>query len=404
MFKVVRQSTKVKDKFRDRFSTTKSVQQETTKVKELKEKIKELENSSLLTETSTGKFLISLDKIEPSKQCRQTFTESVIQKRMQSLSREGQLDPLVLVPLTSELGEVSLSEGVSFRTPKAGASLSETEAFSDRKYQIEDGEVTFRAAKRLIEQGDTQWEYLEAVLSNIEDLDTIHFRTLLHHLHSEGLNPLDRAESIFAEINLQLQIETEIAVKLLRNIVYRSSRDLALAEAIANYYLEERHQEYLKQHLETDQIKLITLFNRLQVELGSFVKNDLAMLALTKNLKTAIRKRELPCHQAKIINTLSSKTLAINEEQIEQIRNEVLEHVLINQLSVGKTREYVSGIIEANSKKKSISSDKVKQNYQQIKTGLQKLPISQLNKAQLTALKSIMLKQLSAVDRELIND
>ncbi|MEN9566362.1 MAG: hypothetical protein RLZZ69_1558 [Cyanobacteriota bacterium] len=380
MFKVVRQSTKVKDKFRDRFSTTKSVQQETTKVKELKEKIKELENSSLLTETSTGKFLVALDKIEPSKQCRQTFTESVIQKRMQSLSREGQLDPLVLVL------------------------LSETEAFSDRKYQIEDGEVTFRAAKRLIEQGDTQWEYLEAVLSNIEDLDTIHFRTLLHHLHSEGLNPLDRAESIFAEINLQLQIETEIAVKLLRNIVYRSSRDLALSEAIANCYLEERHQEYLQQQLEIDQIKLITLFNRLQVELGSFVKNDLAMLALTKNLKTAIRKRELPCHQAKIINTLSSKTLAINEEEIEQIRNEVLEHVLINQLSVGMTRKYVSGIIEANGKKKSISSEKVKQNYQQIKTGLQKLPISQLNKAQLTALKSIMLKQLSAVERELIDN
>ena len=377
---MVRQSTKVKDKFRDRFSTTKSVQQETTKVKELKEKIKELENSSSVAETSTGKFLISLDRIEPSKQCRQTFTESVIQKRMQSLSREGQLDPLVLVP------------------------VSETEALSDRKYQIEDGEVTFRAAKRLVEQGDTQWEYLEAVLSNIEDLDTIHFRTLLHHLHSEGLNPLDRAESIFAEINLQLQIETEIAVKLLRNIVYKSSQDIALAEAIANCHLEEKYQEYLRQQLETEQIKLITLFNRLQVELGSFVKNDLAMLALTKNLKTAIRKRELPCHQAKIINTLSSKTLAINEEEIEQIKNEVLEYVLVNQLSVGKTRKYVSEIIEANGKKKSISSHKVKQNYQQLKTGLQKLPIPQLNKAQLTTLKSIMLKQLSAIDRELIDD
>jgi ParB family transcriptional regulator, chromosome partitioning protein len=380
VFKVVSQSTKVKNKFRDRFSTTKSVQQETTKVKELKEKIKELENSSLIAETSTGKFLISLDRIEPSKQCRQTFTESVIQKRMQSLSREGQLDPLVLI------------------------SVSETEALSDRKYQIEDGEVTFRAAKRLVEQGDTQWEYLEAVLSNIEDLDTVHFRTLLHHLHSEGLNPLDRAESIFAEINLQLQIETETAVKLLRNIVYRSSRDIALEEAITNYYMEERYQEYLRQQLETDQIKLITLFNRLQVELGSFVKNDLAMLALTKNLKTAIRKRELPCHQAKIINTLSSKTLATNEEEIEQIRNEVLEHVLINQLSVGKTRKYVSEIIEVNGKKKSISSYQVKQNYQQIKTGLQKLPIFQLNKTQLTALKSIMLKQLSAIERELIDD
>ncbi|MGL6339611.1 MAG: ParB N-terminal domain-containing protein [Waterburya sp.] len=385
---MVKQSINVKDKFRDRFSSAKTAQQETNKIKELKQKIKELESardteghesysrhspSSAQTEASTGKFWVELDKIEPSKQCRQTFTENVIQKRMRSLLREGQLDPLVLI------------------------SLSETE----KRYQIEDGEVTWRAAKRLVEQGQAKWERLEVVLSNIDDLNTIHFRTLLHHLHSEGLNPLDRAESIMAEINLQLEIETEAAVKLLRNIFYRSSRDINIAEAIANYSEEGKHHEYLEQQLESTQVKLISLFNRLQIELGSFVNNDLGMLALTDKLKTAIREKELPCHQAKLINKLSSKTLSSNEQEIEQITNEALEYVLDNKLSVDKTRKYINQIIEAQGKKNSTSVVKVKKNYQQLKTELQKLPVSQLTKTQLNSLKSIMEKQLVAINQEL---
>lgn len=375
---MVRQSTKVKDKFRDRFSSAKTAQQETAKIRELKQKIKELETSSTVAEASTGKFLVSLDKIEPGKQCRQTFTESIIQKRMRSLSREGQLDPMVLVP------------------------LSDTE----ERYQIEDGEVTWRAAKRLFQQGDTKWGRLEAVLSNIDDIDTIHFRTLLHHLHSEGLNPLDRAESIIAEINLQLKIETETAVKLLRNIVYKSSRDSMVAEAVANYSEKEQYQKYLEQQLEPSQVKLISLLDRLQVELCSFVNNDLGMLTLTENLKAAIRENELPCHQAKLINKLNSKTLpGNNEEKIEQIRNEALEYVLTNKLSVGKTRKYINQIIEEQGPRKSTSSvAKVKLNYQQLKTGLQKLAVSRLTKTQLNSLKSIMEKQLSAINQKLIDD
>lgn len=375
---MVKQSDKVKDKFRERFSSTKTAQQSTSKIQELKQKIKELEASDSTTKTSTGKFLVLIDKIKPSKQCRQTFTESAIQKRMRSLSREGQLDPLVLVP------------------------LSEIENDAERLYQIEDGEVTWRAAKRLVEQGDSSWKHLEAVLSSISERDTIHFRTLLHHLHSEGLNPLDRAESIITEINLQLQIETEAAIKLLRNIVYRSSRDAMIAEAIALYSQEERSQKYLEQQLEPAQVKLISLLDRLQVEIGSFVNNDLGMLALAETLKTAIREKDLPCHQAKLINKLNSKNLSGDEEKISQIRNEALEYVLTNKLSVAKTREYINQIIEEQGRKKSTA--KVKQNFQQIKTELQNLPVSQLTKIQLNSLKSIMEKQLVAIDRELTDD
>ena len=376
---MVKQSDKVKDKFRERFSSTKTAQQSTNKIQELKQKIKELEASDF-TKASTGKFLVLIDKIKPSKQCRQTFTESAIQKRMRSLSREGQLDPLILVP------------------------LSELENDAERLYQIEDGEVTWRAAKRLVEQGDSSWKHLEAVLSSISERDTIHFRTLLHHLHSEGLNPLDRAESIITEINLQLQIETEAAIKLLRNIVYRSSRDAMIAEAITLYSQSERSQKYLEQQLEPAQVKLISLLDRLQVEIGSFVNNDLGMLTLAETLKTAIREKDLPCHQAKLINKLNSKNLSGDEEKISQIRNEALEYVLTNKLSVAKTREYINKIIEKQGRKKSTDLVKVKQNFQQIKTELQNLHVSQLTKIQLNSLKSIMEKQLVAIERELTDD
>ena len=375
---MIKQSTKVKDKFRNRFNSAKTAQQETNKIQELKQKVKELKATTEKLQTSTGKFLVAIINIEPSKQCRQTFAESVIQKRMRSLLKEGQLDPLVLVPLSDSNKEKT-------------------------QYQIEDGEVTWRAAKRLVEQGEVKWNQLEAVLSNSKDLETIHFRTLLHHLHSEGLNPLDRAESIIAEINLQLKLETEIAVKSLRNIVYRSSRDSKIAEAIAVFSESEAEREYLEQQLEPNQVQLISLLDRLQVELGSFVNNDLGMLLLTEELKTAIREKELPCHQAKIINKLSSKTLSGTKEEINRIRSEALDYILSNKLSVGKTRSYINQIIFERGKQRSNSDNKVKQNYQQLKIELQKIAVSKLNKTQLSSLKSIMEKQLAAIEQMLNN-
>ena len=132
---MVKPSTKVKDKFHSRFTSAKTAQQETNKIQELKQKIKELEATSEKAQTLTGKFLVLIANIEPSKQCRQTFGENVIQKRMRSLRQEGQLDPLVLVPLTD----------------------SDHSDNKEKQYQIEDGEVTWRAAKKLVEEGESTW-------------------------------------------------------------------------------------------------------------------------------------------------------------------------------------------------------------------------------------------------------
>lgn len=160
-------------------------------------------------EQRNGKVLVPIEKITPSDQCRKTFTEAVILKRVESLKREGQLDSLILIPLTDKANH----------------------------YQLEDGEVTWRAAKYLVEAGEEKWKNLEAVISPLVGNEReIHRRTLLHHLHSEGLNSLDRAESLIRELNWSLDLEiyedeveegqsrSEVAIaklkKILRNLDY----------------------------------------------------------------------------------------------------------------------------------------------------------------------------------------
>ena len=133
-------------------------------------------------EASGGKYKIAIKDIQPSQQCRQTFTDSAIVKRAQSLKEEGQLEPIILVPLAVETN----------------------------KYQLEDGELRWRAANYLVELGHKEWEYLDAVIAPISPNEQeIHRRSLIHHLHSEELNPLDRLEAITREIYWQIDLEIE---------------------------------------------------------------------------------------------------------------------------------------------------------------------------------------------------
>ena len=158
----------------------------------------------------------------------------------------------------------------------------------------------------------------------------------------------------------------------------------------------------MEQNLEQNQFKLVSLLDRLQVELRLFVNNDLGMLALNEELKSAIREQELSCHQAKIINKLTAKNLSGDEDKINDIRKNALEFVLSNKLSVGKTRQYINEIIAEHGKqKKDVSVNNTKQNYQQLKTSIQKLTVAKLTKTQLNSLKSLMEKQLSEIEQKL---
>ena len=298
-----------------------------------------LKNVRQSLEASGGKYKIAIKEIKPSQQCRQTFTEAAIFKRAQSLKAEGQLDPVILVPL----------------------------ARSANKYQLEDGELRWRAANYLVEQGHSDWEYLDAVIAPISPSDEeIHRRSLIHHLHSEELNPLDRLEAITREIYWQIDLEInpeEIAKhngdkliasqdklkKLLRNMHYffktndKAKLKLQLLQQKPDANLQ---QEISSFELSDLQKELLYLLLDLQINFQSFVANDLPMTSLTNDLKQSIRVNGLGCHQALAINKLSAKNLNQTETKAIKTRAKVLKQVINQHLSVRKTRELVNQVLE----------------------------------------------------------
>ena len=346
-------------------------------------------------EQRNGKILVPISHIIPSDQCRKTFTEAVVLKRVESLRREGQLDSLILIPIVDR---------------------------PDR-YQLEDGEVTWRAAKHLVEAGEEKWQSLEAVISPlVGNNQDIHRRSLLHHLHSESLNSLDRAESIIRELNWSVDLEIDEAEieagqsrfeagvvklkKILRNLDYEFRKNEAARYILQQIDRATRDEQQLAlEQLELNplQIEIILVLLDFQIELHSFVANDLAMISLPDDLKQAVRQRDLPCHQAKALGKLTAKKLNESESDALEIRAKAIERVLSNALSVRDTRKLVAEILSQHKGEKTKSQGKTKEQYQEVKQSLSKLAVKQLKTTQLKSLKKAMEKKLAEIESLLEN-
>ena len=333
-------------------------------------------------EGAGGKYKIAIQDIRPSQQCRQTFTDSAICKRSQSLLAEGQLEPIILVPL----------------------------AWEGNKYQLEDGELRWRAANYLVEQGHQEWEYLEAVIAPISPNEKeIHRRSLIHHLHSEGLNPLDRLEAVIREINWQIDLEINSEVianyngdrlkasrdklkKLLRNMHYffktNEQAKLKLQQ------LQQKPTSLLRQELSTFNLskiqkELLQLLLELQINFQSFVANDLPMASLSEDLKQGIRTKGLACYQALAINKLSAKNLQKTEVEAISIRASIVEEVMGKLLSVRKTRQLVDRVLEERNSQVALKTQKsVTQHLNYIKA----MEVSQLSQRD----KQVLIEALEA--------
>lgn len=338
----------------------------------------------------SGEHLIPLEQMRPSAQPRQTFTQSAIRKRAESLRRHGQKNPVILVPI---LGE-------------------------DNLFEIEDGELRYRGAQLLVNEGLEKWKYLNSVIAPPpQDALELHKRSLIHHLHQEGLNPLDRIEAIVKEIL------TEISFQLTAQEVKDSNGDeqqairIQIQQSIRRLdYFFKKNQDWREkllfwlessqetQLLEIQQLSLPEEIDRqvllvlleLQQNVCSLAANDLPMLLLPNDLKKAIRTKELPCHHAKAISKLSSKSLKISEEESENLRFQIVQKVLAESLSLRETKEAVTRIIS----KQGINNEKnlPKKELNQIKTILADISLQNLQKQELKSLKETLTAKLVEIE------
>ena len=381
---------RIQNRVNSSFQTALAAKEEHTKIQELQQKIKKLdaeaqEREQLLAqlrsqlEQQSGKFSVFIARIKPSAQCRVTFTEAMIDKRCESLCAKGQLEPLILIAPQNEF---------------------------DDFYYIEDGEVTWRAACKLVEAGKSEWSHLDAVFSNLTEDENIHRRTLIHHLHSETLTPLDRAEAVVTEIAIEVDEAKIDVVKLLRNIKYRFEKEPTGKQLLLQ--LERKGVDSVKEaliaiELSDKQLQILSFLRELQINFNSFVANDLNMVLLCDDLKEAARTRDLGCHLAKPLNQLRAKKLNCSEEEARQIRLAATQKVLQENLNETDTRKMVSAILQerSESKKNPVDTSGTIEVYQTTKENLNKLRINQLKPRQLKSLKRIMEQKLAAVESQL---
>ena len=247
-------------------------------------------------ENQDGKLKININDIQPSDQCRKTILPIHIQQRSQTLLDNGQRKSLILIPLAEE-----------------------------GKYGLEDGELTWRAASSLVEQGYTDWQYLEAVITPVEeDLDEAHKRSLIHHLHAVHLNSLDKSEALFRELRKSVALELsdkeikagngsqDVAKNLkFKQIIGRIKNKLPkipefqeIYNSLKNKASQERVSALAElNYLSEEERQVLEFFYSWQVEnIASFYRKVMPTVFLSDKLKKAVREKGLGCSQAILLN------------------------------------------------------------------------------------------------------
>ena len=321
---------------------------------------------------SKGKLLVRYDEVKPSEQTRQTFTKPQIAKRKRSLLAFGQLASLILIKDRSS-GELL----------------------------IEDGELTWRAVNEIVaEDPESNLVNLKAEMSDSENSQEARSRSLLHHQTYEGLNCLDRAESVLIQLEEMTGFQPNDIVKALRNIGYQLRKHDELVKSLELYLEYGEQDSTLEDHFSEFQILCLETVQLYQVDLHSYISGDLAYIYLEKELKNAIRTRNLPPSHALIIHRISPKRLDLDEATLIELRETVIAKTIEERLSKKEVIEEVKAILDhyvVSTEKEANIKKETKASYKIVKVELKKMSIETLNKKDLTSLESLLEKKLAKV-------
>lgn len=308
-------------KIGDRFNgaVQKTVQE--NKIIELQEEINKLRSNSQTEALElqigslreqlelSGKKQIKVDLIDPNpEQPRQTIPASAITVKAHSLSKHGQITPIILIPK------------------------------ENNRYILLDGQLRWEAAKSL------GWETIASVIVPMpKDLN---HNSLLTFLHFEDLNPLDKAEAIVREVTKMTKLEAGEISTTLATVLKRIERDgknKLLTRAVGVNSQEQTTILASMNVSEKEQSLLMVLLD-LGLNPGSVKANLLPMLSLPTDLKIAIRQQGIKGAHALAMATISSKALNVSEDQAYQERSKVTQIVLEQDLSVSETKALVASI------------------------------------------------------------
>lgn len=278
------------------------------------EQLRELREQLTLA-TSIQELSISRIKTNPD-QPRKTFSEESIQSMAQTLNKDGQLHPIIVIPFK----EI---------------------------FKLFDGERRWRAANKL------GWETLKAVVMPCPQ--DLHRKALLTTLYREDLNPLDKAEALIKEISNATGITPEQTPRILSTVVRRLEYQKKMKEVVKLVNCNESEQANQLKSLELNNLEqsILQVILGLGLNPASVCSNDFRMLSLFNDLQNAIRQLNLNASHAMILQRLSPKKLNLSEKLALEVRTKAIQDVTKNKLSLIETKKLVCQIIENNNEFKN---------------------------------------------------
>lgn len=313
-------------------------------------------------QNQSGETEIDLELIDPNpNQPRQTITAESIQIKARLLKKHGQITSVILVTQ------------------------------DNNRYMLLDGQLRWEAAKSL------GWNTIRAVVvSPPEDLDQ---SSLLTFLGFEDLNPLDKAEAVFKELNKSTGLELDLLVTAIGTVLKRIERDEKIKDLTKLVGVSNEEQ------LEGLELLGVTgeeqnIFSKL-LELGlnpnSVKSNLMPMLFLSEDLKNAIRQQGLKGAHALALSALSAKALNIPEKKATSERTKLTQKVISENLTVAETREEIKKIKAKYLKSDDIESKEIKIFIDKIiKLSDNSLKVAQ--KGQLQELRRLLEHKINQID------
>jgi ParB family chromosome partitioning protein len=329
----------------------------------IQELVKELSNKQGVEE-------IVIEEIERNvNQPRQTFTAASIQAIAESLNREGQHTPVILLPR------------------------------SDNKYLLFDGERRWRGASSL------GWKTIKAVMlpldSKIND-DNLRRKALSTTLHRENLHPLDLAECLIAEIlsKYPYLVEREAEVPRILNTAMsrleRERKNLELAEL--KLAKSEVQQSWLEeaQFKSVEERDILEAILSLQLNPASIDANIFPMLKLAEDLKATIRKEGIDGSKARELDKLLQERLNVDEQTALSIRVGATRQVIEEKYSLSQTRSLVKKLLAQNNPVKTLSQRKLK--IDKFVQTIREVKIAEIESDTLVILKQVLEEKLQEIE------
>lgn len=274
-------------------------------------------------EQTGGVHTIALNLIDRDEnQPRTVFPSVIIQERMESLRRQGQKTPIIVIPL--ETG----------------------------RYRLFDGELRFRSAQKL------GWETLNAVLlpeSEVSDPVEVFEGQVITSIHSQRLHDLDLATALVHLAVHQyptLRGQEDRLPTLLNTALRRLEREGKLAE-LAEIRLSDPEIQAMwiedAGFREFEEQQLFSVILKLQLNPVSINSNVFPLLKIAEDLKEVIRTEGLESSKARELNRLSAEKLGLSDGEAQQIRSQATQTVLQDKLSFSATRALVNQILQQHS-------------------------------------------------------